>query len=66
MVWKQPKISEIKASKEIKDLIGKSIYFNREGNLQDSSLQTRIEYGTLFLVIILGMTAILRLLFGIN
>ena len=67
-MWREPKLNELDGDTETKNLIAKSIYFNRKGVLREADKITQIQYSlALFGIWIMSSTimyVLLSFLFG--
>ena len=67
-MWREPKLNDLNADMETKNLIAKSIYFNRKGVLREADRITQIQYSLALLGMWIISSAImyvlLSLLFG--
>ena len=62
-MWREPKLNDLDADTETKNLIAKSIYFNRKGVLREADRVTQIQYSIALLGMWIISSAIMYVLF---
>ena len=61
-MWREPKLNDLNADIETKNLIAKSIYFNRKGILRNATKITQIQYSLALLGMWIISSAIMYVL----